>query len=74
MICMTFYLVAVMLTYPIQSYPGTMVVLDVIEKHDPAVVPAQETLNKIESVAKPIFVLITCKLLSTKPIKIFATV
>lgn len=59
---MILYLIVVMLTYPMQSYPGTLVLLDVIEKHDPMVIPTQATLSRIEIVSKPVFVIITCKL------------
>lgn len=66
---MSLYLVAVMLTYTIQSYPGIMVVLDIIEKHDHEVVPTKETLKKVETITRPVFALITCKLLSTLSLK-----
>ncbi|XP_026321626.1 proton-coupled amino acid transporter-like protein CG1139 [Hyposmocoma kahamanoa] len=48
-VCMFLYLVIAMVTYSSQSYPGTMVILDFIEKHDPLVVPTKQTLKRIET-------------------------
>lgn len=61
---MSLYLMVVVLTYSIQSYPGTLVILDFMEQHDPMIVPTKRTLKRVEAVMRPLFVFITCKLYS----------
>ncbi|KAF9424959.1 hypothetical protein HW555_000260, partial [Spodoptera exigua] len=54
-----FYLVAVGFAYPLQCYPAIATIIEVIKYHDDMTTPSDETLRMIETIARPIFVVMS---------------
>lgn len=55
------YLIAVAFAFPIQCYPGVQIVVEVIKNRDVLETPSDHTLWLVETITRPLFVLISCK-------------
>lgn len=66
------YMIAIAFAYPIQCYPAIQIILEVIKNHNIDDEPSKKTLKIIEIIARPMFVLLSCKLLSTSEDKIIS--
>lgn len=62
MISIGLYLVAVAFAYPIQCFPAIQIIVDIVEKHDPKVTPSARTVHWIETLSRPSFVILSCKM------------
>ncbi|XP_072943029.1 probable beta-hexosaminidase fdl [Epargyreus clarus] len=51
------YLISIAFAYPIQCYPATQLIVEVIKNYDVDFTPSDETLKTIEAFARPVFVL-----------------
>ncbi|XP_022837944.1 proton-coupled amino acid transporter-like protein CG1139 [Spodoptera litura] len=59
MVAMGLYLVAVAFAFPLQCYPAIATIIEVIKYHDQLTTPSDITLRMIETVARPLFVVMS---------------
>lgn len=59
MVAISFYCLAITLAYPLQAYPATQIVIEIIvERYDTR--PDEKYLKLVEKLIRGIFIFITC--------------